>query len=76
MWLKVLGVSMGKDGYIQSGDGTLKLTLKWSDGTNWFFARNSKINRLKNKQIKKTDFLHAGTDSGKLKVVSMILGWV
>lgn len=30
---------MVKDGYIQSVDGTLKLTLKWSDGTNWFFAR-------------------------------------
>ena len=26
--------------------------------------------------MKYTDFLHAGTNSGKLKVIAMILGWM
>ena len=30
---------------------------------------------LKNELKEWTDFLHAGADSGKLKVISMIFGW-
>ena len=30
----------------------------------------------KNEVMELTYFLHAGTNSGKLKVISMILGWV
>ena len=29
---------------------------------------------LKNELMEQTDFLHAGANSGKLKVISMILG--
>ena len=38
--LKILGVSMVKNGGGQSCDGTLKLTLseEWTNGINWFFA--------------------------------------
>ena len=39
-WLKILGVSSVKNGFGQSGDGTLKLTVlvEWTDEINWFFA--------------------------------------
>ena len=30
---------------------------------------------MMNDQMEPTDFLHAGANSGKLKVISMIFGW-
>ena len=38
--------------------------------------RNLKLTVSKKKQIEETDFLHAGTNSGKPKVDAMIFGWV
>ena len=69
----------------------LTVSQEWKDGINWFFAIflvgmikkvwpvwswDSKIGSILeiNQWIKRI-FLHAGTNSGKLKVDSMIFGW-
>ena len=37
---------------------------------------DSKIDYLKNELMEWTDFLHAGVNSGKLKVISIIFRWM
>ena len=48
-WLKIFGVSMLKNGCIQSGDETLKLTVfdEWTDVINWILACWYKLRKAK-----------------------------
>ena len=60
MWLKIFGVGMVKNGFGQSGDGILKLTLseELTDGITDFLHVDTDSEKL-----------------GKLKVNSTIFGW-
>ena len=48
-WLKILGVSMVKNGSGEFGGGSLKLTVseEWTGGRNWFFVCWYKLRKAK-----------------------------
>ena len=52
-YLEIFGVGMVKNGYGQSGDGTLKLTVseEWTDRINWFLLVDKDSKKLKVDQI-------------------------